>query len=89
MTAALQRPCPSRYSMEHAKGDAQQLERLWRKRRSRKKLNAIEDAILAHINARYMAFLSRPEMQGRARLAELEREGTKVPPRVWPAVDLP
>ena len=60
MTAALQRPCPSRYSMEHAKGDAQQLERLWRKRRSRKKLNAIEDAILAHINARYMAFLSRP-----------------------------
>ena len=60
--------------MEHAKGDTQQLERLWRKRRSRKKLNAIEDATLAHIIARYMAFASGPEMQGRARLAELKEK---------------
>jgi hypothetical protein len=74
MTAALQCPCPSRYSMEHAKGDGKQLERLWRKRRSRKKLNTIEDATLAHINARYMAFVSGPEMQGRAWLAELKEK---------------
>jgi hypothetical protein len=74
MTAALQCPCPSRYTMEHAKGDRQRLERLWRKRRSRKKLNAIEDATLAHINARYMAFVLGPEMQGRARLAELKEK---------------
>ena len=66
------RPIPCR--MEHAKGDTQQLERLWRKRRSRKKLNAIEDATLAHIIARYMAFASGPEMQGRARLAELKEK---------------
>ena len=74
ITAALQCPCPSRYSMEHAKRDTQQLEWLWRKRRSRKKLNTIEDATLAHINARYMAFVSGPEMQGRARLVELKEK---------------
>jgi hypothetical protein len=63
--------------MEHAKRDTQQLEWLLRKRRSRKKLNATEDAILAHINARYMAFVSGPEMQGRARLAELKEKEPK------------
>jgi hypothetical protein len=51
-----------------------QVEKLWRKRRSRKKLNAIEDATLAHINARYMAFVLGPEMQGRTRLAELKEK---------------
>jgi hypothetical protein len=55
MTAALQCPCPSRYSIETAERNRQALERLSRKRRSRKKLNAIEDATMAHINARYMA----------------------------------
>ena len=72
MTAALQCPCPSRYSIENAERDQQPLDRLLRKRRSRKELNAIEDATLAHINARYMAFVSGPEMQGRARVAELK-----------------
>jgi hypothetical protein len=74
MTAALQCPCPSDYSMVHAGHDKQRLERLWRKRRSRKKLNAIEDTTLAHINARYMAFALGPEMQNRARLAELKEK---------------
>jgi hypothetical protein len=74
MTAALQCPCPSRYSMLDAGHDEQRLVWLWRKRRSRKKLNAIEDATLAHINARYMAFVSGPEMQNRARLAELKEK---------------
>jgi hypothetical protein len=74
MIEALQCPCPSRYSIEHAKGDRQQLERLWRKRRSRKKLNAIEDTTLAHINARHTAFVSGPEMRGRAWLAELKEK---------------
>jgi hypothetical protein len=72
MTAALQCPCPSRYSMQDAERDRQQLNRLLRKRRSRRGLTAIEDATLAHINARYMAFVSGPEMQSRARLAELK-----------------
>ena len=31
-------------------------------------------ATLAHINARYMAFASGPEMQNRARLAELKEK---------------
>jgi hypothetical protein len=74
MTATLQCPCPSRYSMKDAERDGQQLDRLLRKRRSRSGLNAIEDAALAHINARYMAFLSGPEMQGRARLADLKEK---------------
>jgi hypothetical protein len=50
------------------------LERIWRKRRSRKKLNAIEDATLTHINARYMAFVSGPEIKSRAWLAELKEK---------------
>jgi hypothetical protein len=74
MTAALQCPCPFRYSIKDAERDGRQLYRLLRKRRSRRGLNAIEDATLAHINARYMAFLSGPEMQGRARLAELKEK---------------
>jgi hypothetical protein len=77
MTAALQCPCPSRYSMQDFERDRQQLDRLLRKRRSRRGLNAIEDATLAHINARYMAFVSGPEMQGRARLAELKEKERK------------
>ena len=77
MTAALQCPCPSRYSMQDAERDKKQLKRLLRKRRSRKGLNAIEDASLAHINARYMAFVSGPEMQGRGRLAELKEKERK------------
>jgi hypothetical protein len=52
----------------------QRLERLWRSRRSRKKLNAIGDATLAHINARYMAFVSGPEIKSRAWLAELKEK---------------
>ena len=77
MTAALQCPCPFRYSIKDAERDGRQLYRLLRKRRSRRGLNAIEDATLAHINARYMAFLSGPEMQGRARLAELKEKERK------------
>ncbi len=74
MTAALQCPCPSRYSIENAETDRQALERLWRKRRSHKNLNAIEDVTLAHINARYMAFSFGPEIQNRAQLAELKEK---------------
>jgi hypothetical protein len=48
-----------------------------RKRRSRKGLNAIEDASLAHINARYMAFVSGPEMQSRGWSAELKEKERK------------
>jgi hypothetical protein len=44
-----------------------------RARFATRRRNAIEDAMLARINARYMAFAAGPEMQGRARLAELER----------------
>jgi hypothetical protein len=77
MTAALQCPCPSRYSVQDAERDGRQLDRLLRKRRSRRGLNAIEDATLAHINARYMAFRSGPEMQGRARLDELKEKARK------------
>jgi hypothetical protein len=34
----------------------------------------MEDDQLAHVNARYMAFVSGPEMQGRAWLAELKEK---------------
>jgi len=77
MTAALQCPCPSRYSMQDAERDEKELIRLFRKRRSRKRLSAIEGASLAHINARYMAFASGPEIQGRGRLAELKEKERK------------
>jgi len=77
MTAALQCPCPSRYSMQDFERDKEQLSRLFRKRRSRKGLSAIEDASLAQINARYMAFVSGPEIQGRGRLAELNEKVRK------------
>jgi hypothetical protein len=66
MTAALQCPCLER--------DKEQINRLLRKRRSRRGLNAIEDASLAHINARYIAFVSGPEVQSRGRLAELKEK---------------
>jgi hypothetical protein len=89
MTAALQCPCPSGYSTVHAWHDERRLELLWRKRRSRKKLNAMEDATLAHINARHMAFASGPEMQNRVRLAELKEKERRLRIRVWPAFDLP
>ena len=72
MTATLQCPCPSRYSMQDAERDQQPVNRLLRKRRSRRGLNAIEDATLAHLNARYMAFVAGPDMQSRARVAELK-----------------
>jgi hypothetical protein len=77
MTAALQCPCPLHYSMQDFERDKKQLNRLLRKRRSRKGLNATEDASLAHINARYMAFVSGPEMQSRGRLAELKEKERK------------
>jgi hypothetical protein len=86
---ALQCPCPSGYSTVHAGHDERRLEWLWRKRRSRKKLNAMEDATLAHINARHMAFASGPEMQNRVRLAELKEKERRLRKRVWPAFDLP
>jgi hypothetical protein len=89
MTAAPQCPCPSGYSTVHAGHDERRLERLWRKRRSRKKLNAMEDATLAHINARHMAFASGPEMQNCVRLAELKEKERRLRKRVWPAFDLP
>jgi hypothetical protein len=77
MTAALQRPCPSRYSMQDVERDKEQVSRLFRKRRSRRGINAIEDASLAHINARYIAIVSGPEMQSRDRLAELKEKERK------------
>ena len=76
MTAALQCPCPSRYSMQDVERDKEQVSRLFRKRRSRG-INAIEDASLAHTNARYMAFASGPEIQDRGRLAELKEKERK------------
>ena len=88
VTAALQCPCPSRYSMQDAERDQQQLNRLLRKRRSRRGLNAIEDATLAHICAlhgiRLWTRSAGPSPVGRA-----ERDRTKVPRRVWSAFDLP
>jgi len=77
MTAALQCPCPSRYSMQDVERDKEQVSRLFRKRRSRRGINAIEDASLAHINARYIAIVSGPEMQSRDRLAELKEKERK------------
>jgi hypothetical protein len=88
MTAALQCPCPFRYSIKDAERDGRQLDRLLRKRRSRRGLNAIEDATLAHINARYMAFVSGSEMQNRARLAEVKEKERRFR-RASPAFDLP
>jgi hypothetical protein len=77
MTAALQCPCPSRYSMQDVERDKEQVSRLFRKRRSSRGINAIEDASLAHTNARYMVFASGPEIQDRARLAELKEKELK------------
>jgi hypothetical protein len=73
--ATLQCPCPSGYSVEDAARDEQTLVRLWRKRRSRAKLTAAEDAALAHINARYAAYAQGPEARARARLAALQEKG--------------
>ena len=66
MAAALPCPCPSRYSSHNAESDRRRCGWLWRKRRSRRKLRPVEDEELAHLNARYMAFVSGPEVQGRA-----------------------
>jgi len=49
----------------------------------------MEDATLAHINARHMAFASGPEMQNRVLLAELKEKERRLRIRVWPAFDLP
>jgi hypothetical protein len=76
MAAALPCPCPSRYSSQNAESDKRRLAWLWRKR-ARRKLSPVEDGELAHVNARYMAFVSGPEMQGRARLAELKEKERK------------
>jgi hypothetical protein len=73
--ATLQCPCPSGYSVEDAARDEQTLVRLWRKRRSRAKLTAAEDAALAHINARYAAYAQGAEARARARLAALQEKG--------------
>jgi len=62
--------------MQDVERDKEQVSRLFRKRRSRG-INAIEDASLAHTNARYMAFASGPEIQGRGRLAELKEKERK------------
>jgi hypothetical protein len=67
-------PMPIRLQHGTSWTHEQRLERLWCKRRSRKKLTAIEDATLAHVNARHMAFASGPEMQNRVRLAELKEK---------------
>jgi len=77
MAAALPCPCPSRYSSQNAESDKRRIAWLWRKRRARRKLSSVEDAELAHVNARYMAFVSGPEMQGRAWLAELKEKERK------------
>jgi hypothetical protein len=77
MAAALPCPCPSRYSSQNAEADKRRIAWLWRKRRARRKLSPVEDAELAHVNARYMAFVSGPEMQGRAWLAELKEKERK------------
>jgi hypothetical protein len=77
MAAALPCPCPSRYSSQNAESDKRRIAWLWRKRRARRKLSPVEDAELAHVNARYMAFVSGPEMQGRAWLAELKEKERK------------
>jgi hypothetical protein len=66
--ATLQCPCPSSYSVKQAAIDKETIERLWRKRRSRRKLNQNEDTVLAHINARYWAFAFGPEVRARKRL---------------------
>ena len=66
--ATLQCPCPSGYSAKQAASDKEKIEYLWRKRRSRRKLTPNEDAVLAHINARYWAFAFGPEARARARL---------------------
>jgi hypothetical protein len=69
--AMLQCPCPSLYTVKQAKTDKEEIERLWRKRRSRRKITPHEDAVLAHVNARYTAFALGPEAKARARLRSL------------------
>jgi hypothetical protein len=70
--ATLQSPCPSGYSAQQAATDKEKIAYLWRKRRSRRKLAPDEDAALAHVNARYCAFVSGPEARARARLRVLK-----------------
>jgi hypothetical protein len=77
MAAALPCPCPSRYSSKNVESDKRRREWLWRKRRSRRKLSPAEDGELAQVNARYMAFVSGPEMQGRAWLDLLKEKERK------------
>ena len=77
MAAALPCPCPSRYSSQNVESDKRRIAWLWRKRRARRKLSPVEDAELAHVNARYMAFVSGPEMQSRAWLVELKEKERK------------
>jgi hypothetical protein len=47
---------------------------LWRKRRSRAKLTAKEDAELAHFNARHWAYQAGPENRARERLRLLSEK---------------
>ena len=63
--------------MQNVETDKRRREWLWRKRRSRRKLSPAEDSELAHVNARYMAFVSGPEMQGRAWLDVLKEKERK------------
>jgi hypothetical protein len=73
--ATLQSPCPSGYSAQQAATDKEKIEYLWRKRRSRRKLTPNEDAALAHINARYCAFVSGPEARARGATSRAEGHG--------------
>jgi hypothetical protein len=87
--ATLQCPCLSGYSAKQAASDKEKIEYLWRKRRSRRKLTPNEDAVLAHINARYWAFAFGPEARARARLRvlkdkeRLHRRANGLPPSPW------
>jgi hypothetical protein len=89
ITAALQCPCPSRYSMEHAKRDTQQLEWLWRKRRSRKKAQRDRGCHTGAYQCALYGFRLRTRNAGPRPVGRAERERTKVPPRVWSTFDLP
>jgi hypothetical protein len=69
-------PCPSveEYTARDATRDKERMLYLWRKRRSRAKLTAKEDADLAHINARYWAYQAGPEKRARERLRLLSEK---------------
>jgi hypothetical protein len=69
-------PCPSveEYTTKDATRDKERMLYLWRKRRSRAKLTAKEDADLAHVNARYWAYQAGPESRARERLRFLSEK---------------